>query len=93
MGKKTKTNYNSVRNVALLKSFTRIQRFPFEICQKDFVHATFQSMFGSAKYFLSVGRKTQSADKKIYRQGTITISQYITFEPTTLELPSKNHQW
>lgn len=50
-------------------------------------------MFGSAKYFLSVGRKTQSADKKIYRQGAITISRYITFEPTTSVLPSKNHQW
>lgn len=50
-------------------------------------------MFGSAKYFLSVGRKTQSADKKIYRQGAITISQHITSEPTTSVLPSKNHQW
>lgn len=58
-----------------------------------FVHATFQSMFGSAKYFLSVGRKTHSAVKKIYRQGAITISQHITSEPTTSVLPSKNHQW
>lgn len=97
MGKKTKTNYNSVRNVALLKSFTRIQRFPFEICFNMRYYIAYMSHFSQCLdqrniFYLSAVKHIRLT-KKIYRQGAITISQYITSEPTTSVLPSKNHQW